>query len=68
MTIGLGFTHLNDDDFLTAFGNRLFTKTVNLLHGGAYTDAMVIFRAYRKQLIFDLELANVEQGHVNTRS
>jgi glycosyltransferase involved in cell wall biosynthesis len=45
-----------DDDFLTAFGNWLFTKTVNLLHGGAYTDAMVIFRAYRKQLIYDLEL------------
>ena len=45
-----------DDDLLTAFGNRLFTKTINLLHGGNYTDAMVIFRAYRKQLIFDLEL------------
>ena len=45
-----------DDDVITAFGNWLFTKTVNLLHGGHYTDVMVIFRAYRKQLIFDLEL------------
>ncbi len=45
-----------DDDYLTAFGNWFFTKTVNLLHGGSYTDAMVIFRAYRKQLIYDLEL------------
>jgi glycosyltransferase involved in cell wall biosynthesis len=45
-----------DDDWLTGFGNWLFTKTVNLLHGGRYTDVMVIYRAYRKQLIYDLEL------------
>lgn len=45
-----------DDDFITAFGNWLFTKTINVLHGGHYTDAMVIFRAYRKKLIYDLEL------------
>jgi glycosyltransferase involved in cell wall biosynthesis len=45
-----------DDDVVTGFGNWLFTKTVNLLHGGSYTDVMVIFRAYRKQLVYDLEL------------
>lgn len=45
-----------DDDFITAFGNWLFTKTVNVLHGGKYTDAMVIFRAYKTKLIYDLEL------------
>jgi len=45
-----------DDDLITAFGNWFFTKTVNVLHGGQYTDVMGIFRAYRKQLIFDLEL------------
>ncbi|MCX7816185.1 MAG: glycosyltransferase [Syntrophales bacterium] len=49
-----------DDDFITAFGNWLFTKTINVLHGGNYTDAMVIFRAYKKQLIYDLELLNDE--------
>ena len=38
-----------DDDILTAFGNWFFTKTVNFLHGGKYTDAMVIFRAFRKE-------------------
>jgi glycosyltransferase involved in cell wall biosynthesis len=52
----LGPAHSADDDFVTAFGNWFFTRTVNLLHGGRYTDAMVIFRAYRKQLIFDLDL------------
>jgi len=45
-----------DDDLLTGFGNWFFTKTVNLLHGGSDTDAMVIYRAYRTQLIRDLEL------------
>lgn len=52
----LGDARSEDDDWITAFGNWLFTKTVNWLHGGRYTDAMVIFRAYRKQVIYDLEL------------
>lgn len=46
----------DDDDWVTAFGNWLFTRTVNLLHGGSYTDAMVIYRAYRASLIRELEL------------
>ena len=45
-----------DDDPITAFGNRFFTKTINLLHGDHYTDAMVMFRAYKTKLIYDLEL------------
>jgi len=51
-----------DDDIVTAFGNWLFTKTVNVLHGAHYTDAMVIFRAYKTQLIYDLEL-NKDNGY-----
>lgn len=52
-----------DDDIITAFGNWFFTKTVNVLYGGQYTDVMGIFRAYRKQLIFDLELDR-DDGYV----
>ncbi|MDQ7834434.1 MAG: glycosyltransferase family 2 protein [Humidesulfovibrio sp.] len=52
----LGPAKSEDDDPITAFGNWLFTKTINVLHGGHYTDAMVIYRAYKKQLIYDLEL------------
>lgn len=52
----LGNAKSADDDVITAFGNWLFTRTVNLLHGGKYTDAMVLYRAYRTQLIYDLEL------------
>jgi len=29
---------------------------VNLLHGGHYTDAMVIYRAFTRQLVYDLDL------------
>ena len=45
-----------DDDIVPAFGNWLFTKTINLLFGGSYTDVMVIFRAYKKDMIARLEL------------
>lgn len=58
----LGSAKSEDDDVVTAFGNWLFTKTVNVLHGGKYTDVMVIYRAYRKQLIFDLDL-DKEEGY-----
>jgi len=45
-----------DDDLLTGFGNWLFTKSINLFHGGAYTDAMVMYRGYRTALFEELEL------------
>ena len=46
----------DDDDLLTAFGNWLFTTTVNLLHRARYTDVMVILRAFRKSLVTELDL------------
>jgi glycosyltransferase involved in cell wall biosynthesis len=52
----LGPAKSADDDIVTAFGNWLFTRTVNILHGGHYTDVMVIYRAYKKQLVYDLDL------------
>jgi glycosyltransferase involved in cell wall biosynthesis len=45
-----------DDDLITGFGNWFFTKTINVLHGGHYTDAMVLFRAYKTKVIYDLDL------------
>ena len=45
-----------DDDLMTAFGNWMFTSLINLLFRARYTDAMVIFRAYKKELIYTLEL------------
>lgn len=46
----------DDDTPITAFGNKMFTTFINLFHGGHYTDAMVIYRAYKKNLIHDLDL------------
>jgi glycosyltransferase involved in cell wall biosynthesis len=45
-----------DDSLITGFGNWLFTRTINILHGGSYTDAMTIFRIYRKSLFTELGL------------
>ncbi len=52
----LGDAKSEDDDFVTGFGNWLFTTTVNFLHGGNYTDVMVLYRAYKTQMIYDLDL------------
>jgi len=51
-----------DDDWLTGFGNWLFTRTVNVLFGAHYTDAMVIYRAYKKQMMYDLEV-NIDKSY-----
>jgi glycosyltransferase involved in cell wall biosynthesis len=47
-----------DDDLITGFGNWLFTRTVNILYKAKFTDAMVIYRAFRRDLIFELDLDN----------
>jgi len=52
----LGDAKSEDDDIVTGFGNWLFTSTVNFLHGGNYTDVMVLYRAYKTQMIYDLDL------------
>ena len=52
----LGQAKSEDDDIVTGFGNWLFTRTVNLLYGGKYTDVMVIYRAIKKHIPYDLGL------------
>jgi glycosyltransferase involved in cell wall biosynthesis len=49
-----------DDTWLTALGNRCFTGAINLLHSGHFTDAMTIYRAYRKSLFYDLDMNKQE--------
>jgi glycosyltransferase involved in cell wall biosynthesis len=46
----------DDDDWLTALGNRLFTLAVNLLFRARYTDVLVGFRAYRRKAALKLDL------------
>ncbi|MBF0556205.1 MAG: glycosyltransferase, partial [Nitrospirae bacterium] len=45
-----------DDNIVTGFGNWFFTRTVNFLYGGRYTDVMGIYRAYKKELVSSLDL------------
>lgn len=45
-----------DDTPASRAANWFFTTVINRLHGGHYTDAMVIYRAYRTRLYWELEL------------
>lgn len=54
----LGNAKSEDDSLITRFGNWMFTTMINVLHGGNYTDAMVIYRGYKKSLFQDLKLSD----------
>jgi glycosyltransferase involved in cell wall biosynthesis len=43
-----------DDDPVTSLGNWMFTKIINILFGSSYTDTLVMFRAFRKGIVFTL--------------
>jgi len=43
--------HSDDDTKITKLGNWLLTKLANILCRGRYTDALVMFRAYRREVI-----------------
>ncbi|UCB56918.1 MAG: glycosyltransferase family 2 protein [Candidatus Omnitrophota bacterium] len=45
-----------DDGPITSFGNWMFTNLINLLYGARYTDAMVMFRAWKKRIFKELDL------------
>lgn len=45
-----------DDDIITGFGNWMFTSLINILYGSRYTDAMGIFRAWKKEVFKNLDL------------
>ena len=45
-----------DDDIVTGFGNWMFARIVNFLFRSSYTDTMVMFRAFTKKLVKDLEI------------
>jgi len=46
----------DDDDRITGFGNWMFRTMINVCHRAHYWDPMVIYRAYKKQLVYDLDL------------
>ena len=46
----------HDDGTLTAFGNYVFTRVINLLFGARYTDALGGFRAYRRSAVLRMRI------------
>jgi glycosyltransferase involved in cell wall biosynthesis len=54
----LGNAKSEDDSLITRFGNWMFTTMINVVHGGHYTDAMVIYRGYKKCLFEQLKLTD----------
>lgn len=45
-----------DDDLITAIGNFMFTKIINICFGGNYTDSLVMLRAFKKDLVRKLDI------------
>ena len=51
-----GYAKSLDDTKLTGFGNHLLTWVISILSGYKYTDALVMYRAYRTSIVKDLGL------------
>lgn len=45
-----------DDDCITAFGNWMFTTLINILFGSDITDSLVMYRAFKRSIVKDLEI------------
>jgi glycosyltransferase involved in cell wall biosynthesis len=56
-----GGARSEDDDFLTALGNRLFTAVVNLLFRARFTDVLVGLRAYTSDSIRRMRLPDMTE-------
>ena len=56
-----------DDGTLTAFGNHMFTRVINLFFGGKYTDALGGFRAYRRSAVHAMALDAMPDANWLTR-
>ena len=54
-----------DDDPVTAFGNKLFTKIYNILFKQNVTDYLVMYRAFRPSLVKEL---NIEHSSISWQS
>lgn len=52
----LNGAHSDDDDLVTGFGNWMFTNLINFFFGAYYTDALVMFRGFRREIVDSLGL------------
>jgi glycosyltransferase involved in cell wall biosynthesis len=59
----LGNAKSEDDDLVSGFGNWMFTKMVKILYGGNITDLLVMYRAFKKDLIKQLRLTRSRHAY-----
>ena len=52
-----------DDGVVTGFGNWMFTRLVRQLYGGNVTDALVMYRAFKKELVTSLQLTRTDKPY-----
>jgi hypothetical protein len=45
-----------DDDIITRFGNWFLTSVINIFHKGELTDAIVMFRAWKRHIYTELDI------------
>lgn len=58
-----------DDGFLTGIGNHFFSRLISLLFGMRFTDALGVFRAYRRTAVLRMGLDNLaEETWFNRRN
>ncbi len=53
----------DDDDFASKIANRTFTAIINLLFKTSYTDALGMYKAFKKEHLYALELENFKHEH-----
>lgn len=64
----LGEARSYDDDIFTKFGNRIFTRMINIFFNAHYSDTLVGLRAYRRGAINRMYLYNQDrQGWLKRR-
>jgi len=59
----LGGARSADDDYLTSWGNPLFTRLINFCFDGKYSNSLVIFRAYKREILNRLKIDAVHMTY-----
>ena len=52
----LSWAKSHDDTIITGFGNWIFTKTFNLLYNQKITDYLVLYRAFKRSMVYELKV------------
>lgn len=59
----LGAARSHDDDFVSALANRVLTGLINLLFRTKYTDAIGMYKAFRKKHLYELGIDKHKNEH-----